>query len=63
MAGSQSLGGIVHFLNACLIAKYKTLKVDLSLGKIFLFITALRITLFKDSIALIVYIIFLISSG
>lgn len=49
MAGFQSRSGILHFFEADIIAKYIILQADLSLGKIFLFLIAFLITLFKDS--------------
>ena len=53
-ANFQFLMGIVHFSEACLIAKYTTFLAESSVGNTFRFLVAFRITLFKDSIALVV---------
>ena len=50
----QSFTGIVHFLAACSIARYTTFNAERSLGKIRRLWMALRITLLRDSIALVV---------
>src|SRR5512147_193141 len=50
----QSFTGIVHVFAACSIARYTTFSAERSLGKIRRLLMALRITLFSDSMALVV---------
>ena len=52
--GFHSRMGIVHFRDACWMARYTTFKAYWSLGKILRWRMALRITLLSDSMALVV---------
>ena len=45
---------MVHFLDACMIAKYTTFIAEFSLGNSFLRLVADRMTLLRDSMALVV---------
>ena len=45
---------MVHFLEACCIARNATFSAESSVGKSFLCLVALRSTLFNDSMALVV---------
>ena len=53
-AAFQSRIGIVQRSDACWIARYTTLSADASLGNVLRFLVAARITLFSDSMALVV---------
>jgi len=52
-ASFQFLIGMVHFLDASMIARYTTFLAELSEGNNYLFLIALRMTLLSDSIALV----------
>ena len=54
MAALQSCKDIVHFCDAFWMAKYITFNADWSLGNILRLLIDLRITLFSDSMALVV---------
>lgn len=61
MAGFHFLSGMPHLFEADIIAKYIILQAELLFEKIFMFFIAFLMTLFRNSIALVVYIIRLIS--
>ena len=59
----QLWSAVVHFFEASMTAKYTSLNSESSVGKLDLFLVTFLIYLFRFSMAFVVYMMRLISSG